>query len=136
MVFQQGGCVYILTNKIHTVLYVGVSSDLTGRVWDHKNKTYPKSFTAKYNCDKLVYYSFYPRIEEAINAEKTLKGGSRQKKIDLITVMNPEWNDLYDRLMENYGLILLEDMRQFAHALSVPGTSEAISCLLCNGASK
>jgi putative endonuclease len=73
MGFQYGGCVYIMTNKMHTVLYVGVSSDLTGRVWQHKNNVYPNSYTAKYNCHKLVYYEFYPRIEEAIGAEKTLK---------------------------------------------------------------
>jgi len=99
MVFQQGGCVYIMTNKLHTVLYTGVSSDLTGRVWKHKNKVYPDSFTAKYNCDKLVYYCFYPRIEQAIAAEKTIKGGSRMSKIDLINSMNPQWIDLYDGLI-------------------------------------
>jgi putative endonuclease len=80
MVFQRGGCVYILTNKMHTVLYIGVTSDITGRVWEHKNKVYPKSFTAKYNCDKLVYYYFYPRIEEAIAEEKSLKDRSRAYK--------------------------------------------------------
>jgi putative endonuclease len=88
-----------MTNKMHTVLYVGVTSDLTGRVWQHKNKTYPDSYTAKYNCDKLVYYIFYPRIEEAIGAEKTLKGGNRKNKIKLINAINPKWLDLYDGLM-------------------------------------
>jgi putative endonuclease len=96
---QQGGCVYIMTNKMHTVLYVGVSSDLTGRVWQHKNKFYPNSFTAKYNCDKLVYYCFYPRIEEAIAAENALKGGNRKNKIKLVNSINPKWLDLYDDLM-------------------------------------
>jgi putative endonuclease len=100
MVFQQGGCVYITTNKMHTVLYVGVTSDLTGRAWDHKNKTYPNSFTAKYNCDILVYYFFYSRIEEAIGVEKTLKAGNRKNKIELINSMNPTWEDLYDKLIE------------------------------------
>jgi len=99
MVFQQGGCVYILTNQYHSVFYVGVTSDLTGRIWDHKNKTYPNSFTAKYNCNKLVYYEFYPRIEEAIAAEKALKGGNRKSKLNLINSMNPTWLDLYDRLI-------------------------------------
>ena len=98
MVFQQGGCVYILTNQYHNVLYVGVTSDLTGRIWDHKNKTYSNSFTAKYNCHKLVYYEFYPRIEEAIAAEKALKGGNRNNKINLINSMNPTWLDLYEDL--------------------------------------
>jgi len=100
MVFQRGGCVYIMTNKLNTVLYVGVSSDLTGRVWDHKNKTYPKSFTARYNCNKLVYYLFYAHIEEAIAAEKALKGSSRKHKQQLVTVLNPEWKDLYNLLLE------------------------------------
>jgi len=100
MVIAKGGCVYIMTNKTHSVLYVGVSSDLTARVWDHKNKTYPKSFTAKYNCDKLVYYCFYPGIEEAIAVEKALKGSSRARKQKLVTAMNPPWEDLYPRLLD------------------------------------
>jgi putative endonuclease len=99
MVFQRGGCVYIMTNKTHSVLYVGVTSDIIGRVWDHKNKTHPNSFTAKCNCNKLVYYEFYPRIEEAIAAEKVIKGGSRDRKIRLINSMNPKWSDLYDILI-------------------------------------
>src|ERR1700743_915581 len=96
---KRGGCVYIMTNNRHTVLYVGVTSELISRVWAHKNKTYPKSFTAKYNCDKLVYYQFYPHIEEAIAIEKTTKGGSRASKIQLVNAMNPEWKDLYDDLI-------------------------------------
>jgi len=69
-------------------------------VWQHKNKFYPNSFTAKYNCDKLVYYFFYSRIEEAIAAEKAIKGGNRKSKMQLINSMNPEWIDLYDGLIE------------------------------------
>ena len=100
MVFQRGGCVYITTNKLHTVLYTGVTSDLIGRVWDHKNKRYPNSYTAKYNCDKLVYYFFYSRIEEAIATEKAIKGGSRKSKMQLVNSINPGWKDLYDVLIE------------------------------------
>lgn len=100
MVIVKGGCVYITTNKTHSVLYVGVSSNLTARIWEHKNKVYPKSFTAKYNCDKLVYYCFYPAIEEAIAVEKTLKGSSRAHKQKLVTSMNPLWQDLYPQLLE------------------------------------
>jgi putative endonuclease len=99
MVFEHGGCVYITTNKMHTVLYVGVTSDLAGRIWEHKNKVHPNSFTAKYNCDKLVYYCFYPRIEEAIANEKAIKGGNRKNKINLVNLMNPQWIDLYDELI-------------------------------------
>jgi len=91
--------VYIMTNKLHSVLYVGVTSDLTGRVWDHKNHTYPDSFTAKHKCHKLVYYCFYPRIEDAIANEKTIKGGSRKNKIALVNSRNPEWKGLYDLLL-------------------------------------
>lgn len=98
MVFIQGGCVYIMTNKRHTALYTGVSSDIVGRVWEHKNHYYPNSFTAKYNCGKLVYYCFYPRIEEAIAVEKAIKGGNRKSKINLINSLNPQWLDLYDEL--------------------------------------
>jgi len=100
MIFQQGGCVYIMTNKIHTVLYVGVTSELISRAYEHKNKVYPKSFTARYNCDKLVYYLFYQRIEEAIAAEKVLKGSSRKHKQQLVSSMNPEWTDIYDILLD------------------------------------
>jgi putative endonuclease len=96
MVMQRGGCVYIITNKQNTVLYTGVTSDIIGRIWDHKNKTYPKSFTARYNCNKLVYYCYYAHIEQAIAAEKLMKGGNCQNKIDLVKSVNPEWQDLYD----------------------------------------
>ena len=81
---ERGGCVYIMTNKEHSVLYTGVTSDLPGRVYDHKNKTYPNSFSAKYNCSVLVYYFFYHHIEEAINEEKRIKAGNKQSKINLI----------------------------------------------------
>ena len=97
---QRGGCVYIVTNLTHSVLYTGVTSDIISRIWDHKNKTYPKSFTAKYNCNKLVYYLFYPHIEEAIAVEKALKGGNREFKIKLINELNPNWSDLYQHLID------------------------------------
>ncbi len=95
---ERGGCVYFMTNKADTVIYVGVTSELRSRVWEHKHKIYSNSFTAKYNCNKLVYYRFFSDIEEAIDEEKRIKGGSRKNKIALIESMNPEWNDLYDHL--------------------------------------
>jgi putative endonuclease len=91
---KYGGCVYIMTNKYHTVLYTGVTSDLKKRIHQHKNKEYKTSFTSNYNCDKLVYFENFNRIEEAIAKEKTIKGGSRTSKEELITNLNPEWNDL------------------------------------------
>ncbi|MCR9183339.1 MAG: GIY-YIG nuclease family protein [Flavobacteriaceae bacterium] len=66
----------------------------------HKTKHYKNSFTAKYNCDKLVYYRYFPTMLEAIAYEKKLKAGSRAKKIKLINEMNPEWKDLYDELSQ------------------------------------
>ncbi|WP_295649006.1 GIY-YIG nuclease family protein [uncultured Mucilaginibacter sp.] len=86
-------CVYILTNINKVVLYVGVTSDLQGRVWEHKNGVHP-GFTKKYRYNKLVYYEEYQWIHDAIDREKQLKAGSRQKKIDLINKDNPEWTDL------------------------------------------
>lgn len=91
---ERGGYVYIMTNKHHTTLYTGVTSELQVRINQHKSKEFPNSFTSKYNCDKLVYYCDFPTIEEAIAEEKRIKGGSRQDKIDLINKMNPKWEDL------------------------------------------
>jgi putative endonuclease len=87
--------VYILTNKSNTTFYVGVTSELENRVWQHKNKVYD-GFTSKYEINKLVYYEEYQWVHDAIAREKQLKGGSRQKKIDLIIAANPGWNDLSD----------------------------------------
>lgn len=95
---HKGGAVYIMTNKNNSVLYVGVTSDLRGRVFEHKNKIHPNSFTAKYNCNKLVYYNSFSSIEEAIVEEKRLKGGGRKQKIDLINSINLEWKDLDEML--------------------------------------
>ncbi len=97
---KKGGSIYILTNKNNTVLYTGVSSELTSRIHAHKTKQFPKSFTAKYNIDKLVYFENFHSIEEAIAREKQIKAGSRLKKEKLINSMNPEWIDLYDGFLE------------------------------------
>ena len=89
---------YIITNKNHTVLYTGVTSNLRKRIWEHKNKMYPHSFSARYNADELIFYEAFFDIGEAIAREKQIKGGSRQKKIDLINAFNPEWRDMYKDL--------------------------------------
>lgn len=91
---KYGGCIYILTNKHHTILYTGVTSDLKKRIWQHQNKEFLNSFTSKYNCDKLVYYESFIRIEEAIAREKQIKGGSRKAKELLINSLNSKWEDL------------------------------------------
>lgn len=97
---ERGGCIYIMANNHHTTLYVGVTFEILQRVSEHKNNVHPKSFTAKYNVHKLVYYEFHPRIEEAIAREKQIKGGSRKKKELLINSTNPDWKDLYDDLLK------------------------------------
>jgi len=70
---ERGGCIYIMNNKVNTTLYIGVTSDLKSRVWEHKNKVYPNSFTSRYNLFKLVYFEIFSNIEEAIGREKQLK---------------------------------------------------------------
>lgn len=89
--------VYILTNKNNTVLYVGVTDNLIKRVYQHKNKM-AEGFTKKYNIDKLVYYEIFEDITSAFIREKQIKGGSRKKKIELISKMNETWRDLYSGL--------------------------------------
>ncbi len=93
---KYGGSVYILTNKHRTVLYTGVTADLQKRIHQHKNKEFKNSFTANYNCDKLVYYENFIRIEEAIAREKQIKGGSRKAKEELVSTLNCEWKDLWE----------------------------------------
>jgi putative endonuclease len=88
-------CVYILTNKNNTVLYVGVTNNLTRRIWEHKSKLI-EGFTKKYNVDKLVYFESFDNSGDAIKREKQLKAGSRKKKVELINKLNPEWKELYN----------------------------------------
>ena len=85
--------VYMLCNRWKNVLYTGVTNSLVTRVWQHKNKAVP-GFTKKYNCDRLVYFEEYGRVEQAIAREKQIKRWSRAKKDFLINSVNPEWNDL------------------------------------------
>ena len=90
--------VYILFNRRNGTLYTGVTSFLKRRVYEHKNKIHPESFTAKYDVDKLGYFEEFVSIKEAIEREKQIKGGSRVSKIALIEGLNPEWKDLFDLL--------------------------------------
>lgn len=92
------GYAYIMANRHHTTLYVGVTSDLVGRMIKHREHFYPKSFTARYNVTKLVYYERFDSIVKAIAREKQLKAGSRKAKEKLIQVMNPEWKDLFEEI--------------------------------------
>jgi putative endonuclease len=89
--------VYLLTNKNNTVIYTGVTNDLKRRVYEHKEKLID-GFTKKYNVNKLVYFEATNDINSAIEREKQIKAGSRQKKIDLIYSINKDWIDLYDEI--------------------------------------
>ena len=92
----KGGCIYIMSNKHHTVFYTGVTSDLFSRITEHKENRFPKSFTARYNIHKLVYYEVLASIEEAIDREKVVKKFARIKKLALIKSLNPERKDLFE----------------------------------------
>lgn len=92
---MKPGFIYIIINRTNTTLYIGVTSDLHQRIKEHKNKLYEKSFSAKYNLSKLVYFEQFQMIGDAISREKQLKAGSRLKKVQLIECLNPEWNDLF-----------------------------------------
>jgi putative endonuclease len=91
--------VYILTNKINGTLYVGVTTDLARRVWEHKTEAV-EGFTKKYKCKTLVYYEAADNYEGALRREKRLKKWSRKWKLDAINTLNPEWNDLYEGICE------------------------------------
>ena len=92
------GYVYILANVYNTVLYIGVTSNLIKRIWEHKN-SYVEGFTTKYNLHKLVYFETFENIEEAIIREKYLKGKNRNFKQKLIEKTNPHYNDLYNNIL-------------------------------------
>lgn len=94
--YQRQYCVYILTNHSHT-LYIGVTSNLIKRIWEHKNKIV-KGFTEKYNIDQLVYYEQTENVMSALEREKQLKKWRREKKIKLIEKDNPLWLDLTSEL--------------------------------------
>ena len=90
--------VYILASKPQGTLYVGVTSDLVKRVWQHKNNL-AEGFTQKYGVHTLVFFELHATMYDAISREKQLKAGSRSKKLALIEAMNPIWQDLYPGLL-------------------------------------
>ena len=85
--------VYLLSNKNNTVIYIGVTSDLLKRIYQHKVNLF-KGFSAKYNCNRLVYFEEFSDINQAIIREKQLKAGNRKRKEELINAQNPNWDDL------------------------------------------
>jgi putative endonuclease len=86
--------VYILTNKNNTVLYTGFTDELERRVDEHKRKVNPKSFTSKYNCNKLIYFEEFENINDAFHRENQLKRYKREWKENLINEQNTNWIDL------------------------------------------
>ena len=90
--------VYILASQRNGTLYIGVTSDLAQRIWQHKNDVF-EGFTKKYCVHLLVYYEQHEDMENAIIREKRLKKWNREWKIRLIEENNPNWNDLYDSLL-------------------------------------
>jgi len=87
-------CIYILTNKPNGTLYIGVTSNLPARIYQHKNG-FVDSFSKKYNLHMLAYYELHENMYSAITREKCLKKWNREWKIQLIEEMNPKWRDLY-----------------------------------------
>ena len=83
-----------MTNKPNGVIYIGVTDNVDERVKEHKLKLYPKAFTARYNCDKLVYFEIFENEEEALLRERQFKKWKRDWKVKLIEEMNPSWSDL------------------------------------------
>lgn len=92
--------VYILASVTNVTLYIGVTSNLVRRVYEHKNHLDPEGFTAKYNVHKLVYYEATTDVKVALEREKQLKKWRRSKKNFLIETVNPTWSDLYSELLE------------------------------------
>ena len=90
--------VYLLTNKKNTVIYTGMTNDLVRRVYQHKQGQ-SESFTQRYRVNRLVYFESFADVRDALEREKQLKAGSRQKKLDFINSTNPEWRDLYGELL-------------------------------------
>jgi len=88
--------VYIMTNQDHTVLYTGVTNDIQRRVIEHRSGK-GGAFSKRYKIYSLVYFESGDDVTSAIAREKQIKGGSRQKKIELINSINPGWEDLYEK---------------------------------------
>jgi len=92
------GYTYILASKKHGTLYIGITSDLIKRIWEHKEDQ-ADGFTKKYGVHTLVHFEAFNDVKSAIEREKQLKRWHRCWKINLIEEHNPEWNDLYPSLM-------------------------------------
>ena len=98
---MKSSYVYLLTNKNNTVIYVGVTTNLVRRIYEHKTGLF-HWFTKRYNCNKLVYFEEYGNINKAIEREKQIKAGNRKRKEHLITITNPAWVDLAKEWLFHY----------------------------------
>ncbi|MGH6892083.1 MAG: GIY-YIG nuclease family protein [Dongiaceae bacterium] len=94
----MSGWVYIVTNKSDGTLYVGVTSDLARRIWEHRTGAIP-GFTKRYGLKRLVFAEPHETIQSAVQREKVIKGWCHAWKVRLIVADNPEWADLYDRIL-------------------------------------
>lgn len=95
---EKQPAVYILASKRKGTLYIGVTSDLTKRVWEHKNDLVD-GFTKRYRVHRLVWYEFHESMESALKREKSMKGWKRVWKLELIENVNPDWEDLYNTII-------------------------------------
>lgn len=95
---EKQPCIYILASRKNGTIYVGVTSNLLKRIWEHKNDLV-KGFTQEYGVHNLVYYETHDTMELAIQREKSLKRWERKWKLRLIEKRNPDWNDLYGELI-------------------------------------
>jgi len=93
----MSGYVYIMASKKNGTIYTGVTSDLQGRVWEHRNDTY-SGFASKYGCKTLVWFEHLENIIYAIKREKAVKKYLRKRKIKLIENTNPKWEDMFDQI--------------------------------------
>lgn len=98
---NKSAYIYILTNKTNNVFYIGVTSNLKKRIWEHKNKIV-EGFSKKYNLNKLVYYEVGEDMLSAIAREKQLKNWHREWKINLIKAQNPNFKDLYNDILQDF----------------------------------
>jgi len=95
---MKQGFVYIMSNKPKGTLYIGVTSNIIKRIYEHKNNFF-EGFTSQYQLKNLVYYEIFDSIEEAIKREKQLKNWHREWKIELVSKKNPHWEDLYESIL-------------------------------------
>lgn len=125
---NAAGYIYIVTNKMNTTLYIGVTNNLKRRIYEHKNHMV-KGFTDKYNCEKLVYFEAFSKISDAIEREKYLKGKKREYKERLINEINPNFTDLYDYIFGDVSTPSQHDKRIFSpHSKAVAARhSEALA---------